>query len=439
MRDSTIRSSSGSGPPVGSLVNRRARRYARWPFRLRPCRSGGDRLRLGSQGQARLGVEQVDLVERDPEVEVVARLDREAGVDDRDDILLGCRDVEQLLGAQVLDDVRHAGQRGHVGLGLSELDVVGSEAGDELAPARRPDGVAKARRNWNPEAVRLEHVTGAGDADVHEVHGRAADEARHETVDRPVVELLGRAHLLEDALAHDRDPGAHGHRLDLVVGDVHERRAHALVKAGDLGACLDAELGIEVGQWLVHEEDRRLADDRPAERDALALAAGQLLGLAVEVTADVEDAGRFLDATLDLRLGDLAQLEAEREVVPDRHMRVERIALEDHRDVAILGRYVVDDALADLQVAARDLLQAGNHPQARRLAATGWADQHHELAVQDAQIQVVYREHVAVFLRDVIERDGGHRTLLYPPGHRGTMHPATSWLAARTAPVRGAG
>ena len=184
-----------------------------------------------------------------------------------------------------------------------------------------------------------------------------------------VVERLGRADLLEQALAHDRDPGAHRHRLDLVVGDVHDGRLEALVEACDLGAGLDAQLRIEVGERLVHEEDRRLADDRATEGDALALAAGQLLGLAVEQVLQLDGLGRLLDPALDLRLGDLAQLEAEGEVVTHRHVRIERVALEDHRDVAILGRDVVDDAIADPQLAAGDLLESGDHPQAGRLAA----------------------------------------------------------------------
>ena len=92
----------------------------------------------------------------------------------------------------------------------------------------------------------------------------------------------GVADLLEDAVVHDRDPRAHRHRLDLVVGDVDDGRLEALVEAGDLGARLDAELGVEVGERLVHQEHGRLAHDRATERDALALAAGQLLRLAVE-------------------------------------------------------------------------------------------------------------------------------------------------------------
>ena len=202
--------------------------------------------------------------------------------------------------------------------------------------------------------------------DLEEVHRRAADEAGHEAVDRRVVERLRRADLLEQALVHDRDPLAHRHRLDLVVGDVDHGGLEALVEAGDLGARLDAQLGVEVGERLVHQEHGRLADDGPAERDALALAAGQLLRLAIEQLLELDGLGRLVDPPLDLGLGDLAQLQAEGEVLADRHVRVERVALEHHRDVAILGGDVVDDPVADPQRARR------RSPRDRRSCA-GWS------------------------------------------------------------------
>ena len=62
----------------------------------------------------------------------------------------------------------------------------------------------------------------------------------------------------------------------------------------DLGAGLHAQLGVEVRERLVHEEHRRLPDDRPAERNALALAAGQLPRLLLEVL-EAEDARGVLD------------------------------------------------------------------------------------------------------------------------------------------------
>jgi hypothetical protein len=91
-------------------------------------------------------------------------------------------------------------------------------------------------------------------------------------------------------------------------------------------------------------------------------------------------------------------------------VRVESVALEDHRDVAILRRDVVDHAVADLEVAGADLLEAGDHPKAGRLATAGRADQDHELAVLDLEVEVLHRREVAVLLRDVLERDRRHRS-----------------------------
>src|SRR5690606_39381679 len=59
--------------------------------------------------------------------------------------------------------------------------------------------------------------------------------------------------------------------LDLVVRDVDRRHAELALQPRDLAAHLDTELGVEVRQRLVHQEDRRATDDRPAHRDALLL------------------------------------------------------------------------------------------------------------------------------------------------------------------------
>ena len=67
----------------------------------------------------------------------------------------------------------------------------------------------------------------------------------------------------------------------------------ALVQLGDLGARLHAQLGVEVGQRLVHQEDLRLAHDGAAQGHALALAAGELLGLAGEQVLNAQDAPRL--------------------------------------------------------------------------------------------------------------------------------------------------
>ena len=106
-----------------------------------------------------------------------------------------------------------------------------------------------------------------------------------------VVQVQRGVDLLEQAVLQHGDPVAHRHGLDLVVGDVDGGDAEALLQLGDLGAGLDAELGVEVRQRLVHQEDLRVTDDRAAHRDALALTTGEGLRLAVEVLLEAEQLG----------------------------------------------------------------------------------------------------------------------------------------------------
>ena len=200
---------------------------------------------------------------------------------------------------------------------------------------------------------------------VEEVHRRGAQKAGDEAVERFVVDVQRRVALLDEAVGHNDDAVAEGHRLFLVVGDVDRGGLEPVVQALEFGASGDAELGVEVGQRLVEQEGRGVADDGPPQRDALALAAREGLGLAVEQLRDAQDFRGVADALVDVLFLEAAQLQAERHVLVHRHVRVQGVVLEDHRDVAVLGRHVVDDALADADRAAGDLLEPGDHAERR--------------------------------------------------------------------------
>ena len=203
-----------------------------------------------------------------------------------------------------------------------------------------------------------------------EVHARRADEAGDEQVGRAVVEVERRADLLDSLVLHDRDPVGERHRLDLVVGDVdHGRRGEPMMQALDLVAQLVPELGVEVGERLVEQEHGGIPHQSAPDRHALALAAGELVGPPVEQLLDVQHARRLGDPALDLVLGCLRHLEAERQVAAHVHARVERIGLEHHGDAAILGLLPGDVAIADPDLAGLDLEQAGDRVEQRGLAA----------------------------------------------------------------------
>ena len=219
------------------------------------------------------------------------------------------------------------------------------------------------------------------------IAGRA-DEAGDEDVLRVVVQVARGADLLQDAILEHRDAVAHGQGLGLVVGDVDGGDAEAALQRGDLGAGLDAELGVEVRQRLVHEEDLRLAHDGAAHGDALALATGERLRLAVEVRLEVEELGGLETRLARSSLADAGDLQREAHVVGDGHVRVERVVLEDHRDVAVLRRHVGDVAVADEDVAVVDLFEAGEHAQGGGLATAGGADEDEEFAVFDVEVEL---------------------------------------------------
>ena len=199
-----------------------------------------------------------------------------------------------------------------------------------------PPDVGRKREPLRPERED-EPIRRPRDRRLVEVHRRRADERGDEEVRRLLVELLRRGELLEGAAAEDRDPVAHRHRLRLVVGDVERRHAEPPLDAQHLTAHLHAQVGVEVRERLVHEEHGRLAHERPAHCDALALAAGELARLAQRHLREPEHLGHLARLLLALLLRDASHPEGERDVLEHVHVRVEGVVLEDHGDVPILG------------------------------------------------------------------------------------------------------
>jgi hypothetical protein len=92
-------------------------------------------------------------------------------------------------------------------------------------------------------------------------------------------------------------------------------------------------------------------------------------------------------------------------------VRKERVVLKDESEVAVLGVDLVDPPLANKKVAGGDGLEPGDHPQRRRLAAAGGAEQDQKLAILDLEVDAVHGDDIAAIdLRDVAQADIGHQT-----------------------------
>ena len=157
-----------------------------------------------------------------------------------------------------------------------------------------------------------------------------------------MVERVRRVVLLQRAAREHRDAAAQRHRLDLVVGDVDGGDAEARVQPAELGPQLHPQLGVEIGERLVEQEGLRVADDGAAHGDALALAAGELAaacGRGVRVRSRMRAASLTRSSISALR--EFAQLQREGDILADRHLRIKRVVLEHHGDIAVARRHVV--------------------------------------------------------------------------------------------------
>jgi hypothetical protein len=97
-------------------------------------------------------------------------------------------------------------------------------------------------------------------------------------------------------------------------------------------------------------------------------------------------------------------------------MWVKRVILEDHCDVPVLGRYVVDKLIAYVDFPRGGFLEPGNHSQGGTLATPGGTDQHDELAVGNVEIDPLHRRRAVEHFDDIAKRDLRH---LLPFRHAG--------------------
>src|SRR5450759_548363 len=124
----------------------------------------------------------------------------------------------------------------------------------------------------------------------------------------------------------------------------------------------------KVRERLVHQYEGRLVDDRARDRHALLLPAGELRGELLGVLFEPDELHHVVHTTADLRAGDLPHAEAEGDVVPDGHVREQRVVLEYHPEPALLRRHVVHPPPVEPDAAARERQQPGDAVERRGLA-----------------------------------------------------------------------
>ena len=206
---------------------------------------------------------------------------------------------------------------------------------------------------------------------------------------------------------HHGDGVGHAHGLLLIVGDDDEGDADLVLQALELQLHLGAHLAVERRQGLVEQEQPRPLDDGAGESDALALATRQLRGAGLGLVGQADRLEHLADACRHLGAGQTLALQAVRDVALHVHVREEGIRLEHQVHRALVGRQGEEvgghaGGGVDRDRAGVRLLEAGDAPQQRRLAAAGRSEQGEELIGADVDRDVVEGLNRAVGLGHVI-------------------------------------
>src|SRR5207244_1202020 len=200
----------------------------------------------------------------------------------------------------------------------------------------------------------------------------------------------------------------------------------------DLQPHLGAQLGVQVRQRLVEEQHRGREDEGPGQRHPLLLAAGELGRAALGQRAHLHEVERPPHALGHLARRQPAHAQAVGDVVEHRHVRPDRVGLEDHREPAPLGWHVntagaaVDGGATDADLAGCRMLEAGDGAQRGRLAAARGAQQRDVLAGPDAERHSAHGGDGAVAHDEIAHLDRGRS--FWGPRHGPQTPPA------RTAP-----
>ncbi|MDR8922584.1 hypothetical protein FEP54_01292 [Burkholderia multivorans] len=195
-----------------------------------------------------------------------------------------------------------------------------------------------------------------------------------------------------------QNPVAHEHRfLDVVRDDQHRLDRHAALRPQieQIGTQRFGRQHVERGERLVHQQDRRIDDERARKAHALAHAARQLARIRVLEAVEADQVDRGECALAPLACADAERLEPRFDVLQHGEPREQRERLEYHRDA--FGRPA--QRLAEIRdFAAGRLDQPRDDAQQRRLARARAAEQPDDFAFAQRQVRVVEHEQFALRL-----------------------------------------
>ena len=170
-------------------------------------------------------------------------------------------------------------------------------------------------------------------------------------------------------------------------------------------AHLHTQLGVKVGQRLIHQQHVRLYHKRARKRNALLLTAGEPVRHTVGILPDMHKLHKLVSFPLDILFCLLAVFQAESDVIPYAQVRKNRIVLEYHADIALGWRYIIDSFVIEVKITAFNAVESRDHSQKSRLPTSRWTKKGEKFTLLDVQRQIRNDCIVTVFFYGVFDRN----------------------------------
>jgi hypothetical protein len=127
------------------------------------------------------------------------------------------------------------------------------------------------------------------------------------------------------------------------------------------------------------------------------------MGFALGILGHVHQAQHLFDAGVDFAGRQTVLLEAEGNVLRNRHVREQSVRLEHHVDRPLVRRHVSDVHAIEENPPIGRALEACEHAQQGRFAGTGTAEQSEDFALMNLKRDIVYCAGFVELLGDAVD------------------------------------
>ena len=164
--------------------------------------------------------------------------------------------------------------------------------------------------------------------------------------------------------------------------------ARSLLDLLELDLHILAQLEVKRAQRLIQKKNLRMVCQRTGNGDALLLATGQAIDIAVRKAIQIDHIQHVLHGRFDFLFTFAMDPHSKRHIVINIQMREQRILLENGVDLALVRWNIVDFLAIEKNIALVRMNEAADNPQGSGLSTSRRTKQGDKFASPDTEIEI---------------------------------------------------